>query len=64
MSLQDLIQEAKLKDEDFAKRMNYWLIQRKKPVDLEWLMPHLERILGKIYVANAAREYLNGQESK
>lgn len=62
MTLNQLITEATSKDEDFKKRMDYWLITRKKTPDLDWIMSHLTSILGRDYVETAARQYIKSQK--
>jgi hypothetical protein len=59
-SLADLIAEAKAKDPFFKRSIEYRINGRKspKPPDLDWLMPQLERILGKSYVKKAANDYV------
>lgn len=59
-SIADLIEQAKAKDPFFKRRIEYRIHGRQspKPPDLEWLMPQLEEILGKVYVMNAANAYV------
>lgn len=61
MKLEDLINEAKAKDPEFKRKIEYRIHGRKnpKPPTLEWLMPELERILGAKYVREAAQAYVD-----
>lgn len=56
MDLISLVKEAMQKDPKFAWKMGYWF-KRGKQVDLDWLMPHLEYVLGKDYVKAAAETH-------
>lgn len=56
MELKQLVDEAYAKSKNFRKKWDYWVIMRKKPPGLKWLMPMLETALGKEYVKKAAQD--------
>jgi len=61
MTLKDLVELACEKDLHFKVKVQ-WYRQRKKPrptIDLEWLMPQLEQVLGRDFVREAAEEEIN-----
>lgn len=77
MKLHELVEKACKKDPDFKKKILYHcqrMAAKKDPnhIQLTWLMPHLERILGKRFCANAAlneiaeqkKEDANGKSSE
>ena len=56
MKLKSLINEAVKLDDTFGEKIRYWVLKRKKTPELQWLMEHLERILGVERVKRAAEE--------
>jgi hypothetical protein len=56
MKLKSLINEAVKLDDAFGEKMRYWVLIRQKTPELQWLMEHLERILGVERVKRAAEE--------
>lgn len=67
MTLKDLVTLACRKSPDFKKRLDYRIARvQKNPhkikVDLEWLMPRLEEILGKEFVEEAAQQMIEMEE--
>jgi hypothetical protein len=58
MNLESLVKEASDKSHEFAFKYNYWVNTRKKTPNLEWLIPLLEKALGKEYVLEAAHTYI------
>lgn len=65
MTIKELVLKAYAKDAGFAKKVDYYRT-RKKPrlvMDLDWLMPQLEEILGKEFVTDAAQEEIDKQEA-
>ena len=67
MDLKQLVTEARSKDEDFNKKMTYWLETKQKAPDLKWLMRQLEQVLGRKYCQDAAKAFLedtNGQSEQ
>lgn len=66
MTLKELVELACEKSIHFAAKVQ-WYRERKNPrkiIDLEWLMPQLEEILGKEFVENAAQEEIEKQEQE
>lgn len=64
MTINELIEEAKSKDNQFREQINYRLYNKKQVPDFDWLMGRLNQVLGKKYVTKAANEEINGRESK
>jgi hypothetical protein len=58
VNIQSLIIEACQKDKDFDSRIKYRLGKRRKQPDLDWLMMHLENILGRDYVQENAKKQI------
>lgn len=65
MILKELVELAREKDPAFAKKVEYYKTRKKprKVIDLGWLMPQLEDILGKDFVIDAAEEERIKQEA-
>lgn len=63
MTIQELITEARQKDETFNFKYSYWTETRKKKPDLHWLMPLLEEVLGTSYVRAAAQAQIDKEDS-
>lgn len=59
MGIKELISQAVAKDARFGEQIRYWILERKKSPDLDWLMHNLERILGREYVKEAAESEIN-----
>lgn len=59
MGIKELINLAVQKDSRFGEQIRYWVLERKKNPDLDWLMHNLERILGREYVKEAAESEIN-----
>ena len=64
MTLQELIEEASIKDPVFKSKLEWYTIQRKKQPDLDWLMGWLEIVLGYEYVQAAAEEQIRQQNGQ
>jgi hypothetical protein len=63
MELAALVKEAYEKDSTFKFKFDYWCHTRKKQPDLDWLMPLLENALGRDYVRQSAKAYIESQEA-
>lgn len=66
MTIKELVELACEKSSHFAFKVK-WYKQRDTPrkvIDLDWLMPQLEEILGKEFVENAAQEELERKEKE
>lgn len=65
MKLDKLVDLACEKSPEFQKKMDYWRARHvHKPLDIEWLIPKLEDILGAEFLANAAQEEIERQEAE
>jgi len=62
VKLQSLVNEACEKSKDFRERLEIRLITMKKQPDQEWLMNHLISVLGRDYVENAARNFIEHRD--
>lgn len=63
MNIQELVKEASSKSPEFRSKWLYWVVQRNKQPDFEWLMNNLEEALGKSYVRRAAKEEIEGTKT-
>ena len=64
MELAELVKEAYEKDDTFRFKFDYWCHKRRKKPDLDWLMPLLEDALGRTYVRQAAKAYIEETQTK
>ncbi len=62
MDLKQLIEEARTKDETFKFKYDYWTVTRRKQPTLDWLMDLLEDALGRSYVREQAKAYIDTQK--
>lgn len=66
MTLKELVELACEKSISFKAKVD-WYKHRRHPrteIHLDWLMPHLEEVLGKDFVENAAQEELEKKETQ
>lgn len=63
MTIETLINEAKEKDPKFKKQIEHRINKRCKVPELDWVMTNLERILGKDYVQEQARKYVESVQT-
>ena len=64
MDLKSLIEQARAKSLVFDAEYMYNVEFLHKQPSLYWLMPRLERALGKAYVQKAAQEFIDSVLSK
>lgn len=64
MTIEQLINEAKEKDHKFKRQIEHRIHKRCKVPELDWVMTNLERILGKDYVQDAARKYIESVQNE
>lgn len=58
-ALNKLVEQACAQDTDFKQRLHYWLIKRKRPVEMKWLLNKLALSLGEEVVISYLNEQLN-----
>ena len=64
MKLEELVEKAYNEDKHFKEKYRYWVQYRRKKPDLEWLMPLLQKALGREFVENAAKEEIQRQRGE
>ena len=63
MTINELIEQAAQECPTFKRKFIYWTHTRKKKPELDWLMNLLEEALGRHYVREAAKQYVDSNSN-